>query len=102
MKIFLNEETKILDKSKNLSKNNLPKKLRNLKLITEYSQKRKYQNEKINLKFKNSYKYDINNIMNRTNRSKKNKIKKPERNYSSFYSKTTDNRPTEASNTCIF
>ena len=94
MKSFLNEQTKILDKSNNISRNNLPKKLRNLKLITEYSQKRKYQNENMNLKFRNSFKYDINNInniLNRTNSSSKNKIKKRERNYSSFYSKTASN-----------
>ena len=90
MNSFLTEQMKMMDKSNNLSKNNLSKKLRNLKLITEYSKKRKYQKEKINLKFRNSYKYDINNIMNRTNRSSKSKIKKPERNYSSFYSKTTN------------
>ena len=90
MKSFLTEQMNFVDKSNNLSKNNLSKKLRNLKLITEYSQKTKYQNEKINLKFINSYKYDISNIRNRTNRSNKNKIKKPERNYSSFYSKTTN------------
>ena len=94
MKSFLNEQTKILDKSNNISRNNLPKKLRNLKLITEYSQKRKYQNENMKLKFRNSFKYDINNInniLNRTNSSSKNKIKKRERNYSSFYSKTASN-----------
>ena len=94
MKSFLNEQTKILDKSNNISRNNLPKKLRNLKLITEYSQKRKYQNENMNLKFRNSFKYDINNInniLNRNNSSSKNKIKKRERNYSSFYSKTASN-----------
>ena len=94
MKSFLNEHTKILDKSNNISRNNLPKKLRNLKLITEYSQKRKYQNENMKLKFRNSFKYDINNInniLNRTNSSSKNKIKKRERNYSSFYSKTASN-----------
>ena len=94
MKSFLNDQTKILDKSNNISRNNLPKKLRNLKLITEYSQKRKYQNENMKLKFRNSFKYDINNInniLNRTNSSSKNKIKKRERNYSSFYSKTASN-----------
>ena len=94
MKSFLNDQTKILDKSNNISRNNLPKKLMNLKLITEYSQKRKYQNENMNLKFRNSFKYDINNInniLNRTNSSSKNKIKKRERNYSSFYSKTASN-----------
>ena len=90
MKSFLTEQMNFVDKSNNLSKNNLSKKLRNLKLITEYSQKTKYQNEKINLKFINSYKYDISNIRNRTKKSNKNKIKKPERNYSSFYSKTTN------------
>ena len=94
MKSFLNDQTKILDKSNNISRNNLPKKLRNLKLITEYSQKRKYQNENMKLKFRNSFKYDINNInniLNRNNSSSKNKIKKRERNYSSFYSKTASN-----------
>ena len=90
MKIFLKSPVNMIDKSSNMSKSNISKNIRNLHLITDYSQKRKYTNEKINLKFQNTYKYDFNNIMNRTYRSSKNKIKKPERNYSSFYSKTTD------------
>ena len=90
MKILLKTPIKMIDKSNNLSKSNISKNLRNLKLISNYSQKRKLPNEKINLKFRNSYKYDFNNIMNRTYRSTINKIKKSEPNYSTFYSKTTN------------
>ena len=86
----LKEESKMVNKSNNLSKSYLSKNLRFLKLITNYTQKIKYNNEKINLRFRNSYKYDFNNIKNRTYRSSKNEIKKQNKNYSSFYLKTTN------------
>ena len=90
MNTFLKEKLKMFNKSNNFSKSNFSKYLRNLELKTSYSQNKKYNNEKVILKYRNSYEYDLNNIMNRTYRSTKNKIKKPERNYSSFYSKTTN------------
>ena len=74
MKIFLKSPVNMIDKSSNMSKSNISKNIRNLHLITDYSQKRKYTNEKVNLKFQNTYKYDFNNIMNRTYRRSKNKI----------------------------
>ena len=91
MRSFLNESMKIFYSPNNSNKSNISKKIKNMKLITEYSQKRNYSNNKINLKLKNFYKYDFNNILNRNNRSSKNRIKKSEPNYSSFYSRTTNN-----------
>ena len=90
MKNFLKEHKKIMNKSNNLSRNNLSKKIKNIKLITEYSQKTRNYNSKLNLKCVDFYKYDFNNILERRNKSGKAKIKKLEQNYSSFYSKTTN------------
>ena len=91
MQNFLNKSMKIFNSSNNLNKSNVTKKIKNMKLINEYSPKRQYHNTKINLKLKNYYKYDFNNILNRTSKSSKSRIKKSERNYSSFYSRTTNN-----------
>ena len=92
MKSFINESMKIFNTSNNLNKStNTAKKIKNIKLINEYSQKGIYHKNKINLKSRNYYKYDFNNILNRTNRTNKSRIKKSERNYSSFYSRTTNN-----------
>ena len=59
-----------------------------MKLITQYTNKREYKNQKINLKYRNLYKYDFNNITNRSNQTYK--IKRTKQNYSSFLSKTTN------------
>ena len=59
-----------------------------MKLITQYTNKREYKNHKINLKYRNLYKYDFNNITNRSNQTYK--IKRTKQNYSSFLSKTTN------------
>ena len=90
MKSFLTEQIKMINKSNNFSKSNLTKKIRNIKLINDYSQKRVNHTHKINLKLKNCYKYDFNNILNRNYNSNKNRIKRTELSYSSFYSKTTN------------
>ena len=90
MKSFLNEKIKMMNKSNNLSKSNLSKKIRNIRLINDYTQKRVNHNTKINLKLKNYYKYDFNNILNRKNTINRNRKKRTELSYSSFYSKTTN------------
>ena len=90
MENFLKEQFST-NKSNNLSKSNLSKRVKNFQLISEYSQKSKTNLTKINLKYRNNYKYNFNNIMNRTNTNNKNKIKKPDYSYSSFFSKTTAN-----------
>ena len=90
MESFLKEQFST-NKSNNLSKSNLSKRVKNFQLISEYSQKSKTNLTKINLKYRNNYKYNFNNIMNRTNTNNKNKIKKPDYSYSSFFSKTTAN-----------
>ena len=90
MENFLKEQFST-NKSNNLSKSNLSKRVKNFQLINEYSQKSKTNLTKINLKYRNNYKYNFNNIMNRTNTNNKNKIKKPDYSYSSFFSKTTAN-----------
>ena len=90
MENFLKEQFST-NKSNNLSKSNLSKRVKNCQLISEYSQKSKTNLTKINLKYRNNYKYNFNNIMNRTNTNNKNKIKKPDYSYSSFFSKTTAN-----------
>ena len=87
---FLKEQFST-NKSNNLSKSNLSKRIKNFQLINEYSAKSKNHLTKINLKYRNNYKYNFNNIMNRTNTNNKNKIKKPDYSYSSFFSKTTAN-----------
>ena len=87
---FLKEQFST-NKSNNLSKSNLSKRVKNFQLINEYSAKSKNHLTKINLKYRNNYKYNFNNIMNRTNTNNKNKIKKPDYSYSSFFSKTTAN-----------
>ena len=90
MENFLKEQFST-NKSNNLSKSNLSKRVKNFQLISEYSQKSKTNLTKINLKYRNNYKYNFNNIMNRTNTNNKNKIKKSDYSYSSFFSKTTAN-----------
>lgn len=90
MENFLKEQFST-NKSNNLSKSNLSKRVKNFQLINEYSQKSKTNLTKINLKYRNNYKYNFNNIMNRTNTNDKNKIKKSDYSYSSFFSKTTAN-----------
>ena len=51
MKSFINESMKIFNTSNNLNKStNTAKKIKNIKLINEYSQKKIYHKNKINLK----------------------------------------------------
>lgn len=92
MNIYLKVPFQIMNKSNNLSKTHFSKNKRNLKLITEFNEKRKHKTNKNNLTHSNLFKYDFNNniINNNTSPNKRNRSKKTERNFSSYFSRTTN------------